>query len=127
MRPFPPELLPLYLRLGGNRGIAALARDLLGRAIANPQLGRFWHGRSTYGVLREERLLVSYVSSATGGPSRYAGRDMASGHDHLGITAADWDVFRVVLGETLEALRIGGRERREVQDFVESLRADIVK
>ena len=78
-------------------------------------------------MLREERLLVSYLSSVTGGASQYAGRDMASGHDHLGITASDWDVFRVVLGETFEALRIADTERREVWDLVETLRADIVQ
>ena len=46
---------------------------------------------------------------------------------HLGITAADWGVFRGVLKETLEALRIADTERHEVVDFVETLKADIVQ
>ena len=75
-----PAADSLYVRLGGNRGIAALCRELLGRAIANPQLGRFWRGRSPYGVLREERLLIAFVSAAAGGPVQYVGTDMASGH-----------------------------------------------
>jgi hemoglobin len=77
-------------------------------------------------VLREERLLTAYLSSAVGGPIRYIGRDMRSAHRDLGITASDWDVFRAILGETLEALRVPSTERREVVDFAESLRADIV-
>ena len=51
------------MRLGGHRGIATFARNLFGRANAHPELGRFWRDRSTYGVLREEKLLVTYLSS----------------------------------------------------------------
>jgi transcriptional regulator with GAF, ATPase, and Fis domain len=36
-------------------------------------------------------------------------------------------VFRGILGETLEALRIPGPERREVVEFAESLRTDVVQ
>ena len=121
-----PAPTSLYVRLGGSRGIATFTRELFGRATSHPQLSRFWKGRSTYGVLREERLLIAYLSSATGGPVRYIGRDMRSSHRDLGITASDWDVFRAILGETLEALRVPSTERREVVDFAESLRADIV-
>ncbi len=122
-----PDPASLYVRFGGGRGIATFARDLFGRAVAHPTLGRFWKGRSTYGVLREERLLVAYLSSAMGGPIRYIGRDMKMSHRGLGITAADWEVFRALLSETLAALRIQDPERREVVDFAESLKADIAQ
>jgi DNA-binding NtrC family response regulator/truncated hemoglobin YjbI len=122
-----PDPASLYVRFGGGRGIATFARDLFGRAVAHPTLGRFWKGRSTYGVLREERLLVAYLSSVMGGPVRYIGRDMKMSHRGLGITAADWEVFRALLSETLAALRIHDPERREVVDFAESLRADIAQ
>jgi hypothetical protein len=61
-----PAPTSLYARLGGNRGIATFARELFGRAIAHPTLGRFWRGRSTYGVLREERLLIAYLKGDVG-------------------------------------------------------------
>jgi DNA-binding NtrC family response regulator/truncated hemoglobin YjbI len=121
-----PDPTSLYVRVGGSRGIAMFARDLFGRAVAHPTLGRFWKGRSTYGVLREERLLVAYLSSVAGGPTRYAGREMKEAHRGLGITANDWEVFRAILGDTLEALRLPDRERREIVDLADSLRADIV-
>ena len=117
----------LYVRVGGSRGIATFARDLFGRAIAHPTLGRFWKERSTYGVLREERLLVAYLSSVAGGPTRYVGREMKETHRGLGITATDWEVFRAILGDTLRGLRVPDRERREIVDIAENLRADIVQ
>ena len=120
--------LVAHVRAWDDREAAELfARELFGRANAHPTLGRFWKGRSTYGVLREERLLVAYLSAIAGGPTRYVGRDMKEAHRGLGITGDDWDVFRAILKDTLEALRIQERERREVVDFAESLRADIIQ
>lgn len=84
-------------------------------------------GCSTYGVLHEERLLVAYLSSAMGGPASYTERDMRTAHRGLTITAADWDVFRAILSETLAALCILDPERREVVDFAESLKPDIIQ
>ncbi len=78
-------------------------------------------------MLREERLLVAYLSSIVGGPTRYAGRPMQEAHRGLGITANDWEVFRAILRDTLEALRVPDRERREIVDIAENLRADIVQ
>jgi formate hydrogenlyase transcriptional activator len=121
-----PDPGSLYVRLGGGRGIATFTRELFGRATGQPQLGRFWKGRSTLGVLREERLLIAYLSSAAGGPTRYVGRDMTSAHRDLGIGASDWEIFRAILTDTLEALRVPGRERQEIVEFAESLKADIV-
>jgi truncated hemoglobin YjbI len=122
-----PDPTSLYVRFGGGRGIATFARDLFGRAVAHPTLGRFWKGRSTYGVLREERLLIAYLASVMGGPIRYAGRDMRTSHRGLGITAVDWEIFRAILSDTLAALRIQDPERREVIDFAESLKVDIAQ
>ena len=121
-----PDPTSLYVRVGGGRGIATFARELFGRAIAHPTLGRFWKGRSTYGMLREERLLVAYLSSVAGGPTRYAGREMKEAHRGLGITATDWEVFRAILGDTLDALRVPDRERRDIVDIAENLRGDVV-
>ncbi len=47
-----PEPESLYARLGGSRAIAAFSRDLFGRAIAHPELGRFWRERSRRPISR---------------------------------------------------------------------------
>jgi DNA-binding NtrC family response regulator len=121
-----PEPDSLYVRLGGSRGIATIARDLFGRAIAHPVLGRFWKGRSTYGVLREEKLLAAYLSAAAGGPAHYVGRDMKSAHQHLDISKADWEILETLLSTTFEVLSVPDLERREVIAFAASLRDEIV-
>jgi len=122
-----PEPDSLYVRLGGSRGIATFTRDLFGRAVGHPVLSRFWKGRSTYGVLREEKLLVAYLSAVSGGPAHYVGRDMKSAHQHLHISKADWEIFEALLSQTLEALLVPDTERLEIIAFAESLRGDIIE
>jgi DNA-binding NtrC family response regulator len=122
-----PDPDSLYMRLGSARGISTLARDLFGRVQADPELRRFWARRSTYGVLREEKLLVDYVSTVSGGPAEYVGRDMAAAHKNLGITAHDWELFRTHFAASLSALRVPERESRELEAFAESLKESIVE
>lgn len=121
-----PDLRSLFARFGGSRGIAAFTRELFGRAVTHPQLRRFWQGRSAYGVLREERLLADYLSSAFGGPAHYVGRDMVAAHSDLDITVSDWDIFLGLVIETLDALRIESAERAELMDMVNSLKSDVL-
>src|SRR6516164_2754551 len=122
-----PEPTSLYARLGGHQVIARFAHDLFGRVLADPVLSRFWAQRSTIGILREEQLLVAYLSSASGGPAKYLGRDMRSAHRHLDITAADWNAFRTHLGVTIDSLPLADRERQEIITFAEGLRGEIVR
>jgi len=121
-----PKSGSLYIRIGAHRGIATLARELFGRVVADPQLSRFWKNRSNIGVLREEQLLIAYLSAASGGPARYTGRDMGEAHRELGITQEDWAIFWRHLESSLDALRIPQRERDEVEAFAEGLKSQIV-
>jgi transcriptional regulator with GAF, ATPase, and Fis domain/truncated hemoglobin YjbI len=122
-----PAATSLYVRVGGRARIAAMSRDLLGRMQADPQVGRFWRNRSTAGIRQEEKLLVAYLCSALGGPSRYEGRDMLSAHAHLDITASDWSVFRQHLSQTFEALALEPVLRAELREAVDGLKDSIVK
>ena len=121
-----PEPTSLYSRLGGHKAIATFAHDIFGRVLADPLLSRFWAHRSTIGILREEQLFIAYLSSVSGGPAKYSGRDMKSAHRHLGITPADWDAFRGHLRTTLGSLAVAPRERQEITDFAQGLRSEIV-
>ena len=53
----------LYARLGGYDAIAAVANNLVSRAMADPLLGRFWAHRGDDGVQREIQLLIDFLWS----------------------------------------------------------------
>lgn len=121
-----PAANSLYIRLGGRSKIAAMARDLLGRMQADPQVGRFWADRSTIGMRQEEILLVQYLCSELGGPARYTGRNMISAHAHLDITANDWVVFAHHLEQTFEALGLEMPLRATLREAISVLKPSIV-
>jgi hemoglobin len=66
------------------------------------------------------------VCWATGGPQQYTGRSMRDSHQHLLITAAEWDAFWDDLQQTLDKFTVPQAEQAELKAIVASTRADIV-
>lgn len=117
----------LYARLGGYDAVAAVAADLLGRLRADAGLGRFWAHRGEDGIRRELQLLIDFLCASAGGPVLYVGRDMATSHRGMRISAGDWDAFLGHLRATLSAFEVPPRETAELIAFIESTREDIVE
>src|SRR6266540_7092822 len=86
----------LYERLGGVYSIATVVDDFIDRVMtdprlnANPRVDEAHHRVSPAGF---KYLVTEMVCGATGGPQRYTGRTMPDSHQHLGITAGEWEVF----------------------------------
>ncbi len=66
------------------------------------------------------------VCWATGGPQEYTGRSMKDSHQHLMITAAEWEAFLDDLQQTLDKFAVPPAEQAEIKAIVASTRADIV-
>jgi hemoglobin len=127
-----PQALPLqraslYERLGGYDAIAATARNLLPQLQVDAQLGRFWALRGTDGMLREQQLLIDFLCQSAGGPLYYRGRDMATTHRGMRISASDWTIFLGHLRDTLNDLQVPVAEQQDVLNFIESTRREIVE
>jgi hemoglobin len=117
----------LYARLGGYDAIAAVCDDLLPRLMSDSELGRFWANRGADGIRREKQLLIDFLCASAGGPLYYTGRDMATSHKGMGVSAGDWDRFLGHVRATLDKFKVPDAERRDVLAFIESTRADIVE
>lgn len=116
----------LYSRLGGYDGIAMFATNLVGQAQKDELLGRFWANRGEDRIARELQVLIDYLVKETGGQMYYTGRDMATAHQGMGITEADWARFIEIVISVAGELGVGPTEGGEVMDFLNSLKADIV-
>ena len=116
----------LYSRLGCYDGIAMFATTLVGQARKDDLLGRFWSNRGEDGIARELQLLIDYLVKETGGQMYYTGRDMAPGHEGMGITGEDWTRFIEIVTNVAGELGVGPTEGGEVLAFLDSLEADIV-
>ena len=117
----------LYKRLGGYDAIAAFVGDLMPRLYNDPTLWVYWKGKSVDSRRRGEQLLIDFLCAAFEGPVFYAGPDMKSSHQGLGITLAEWDILLAHIGATFETLGVPERERADVMAATESLKWDIVE
>ncbi len=120
----------LYERLGGVYSIAAVVDDFINRIMdnprlnANPQVDEAHHRVSRAGF---KYLVTEMVCWATGGPQRYTGKTMRESHEHLAITAEEWQVFLEDFRTTLDAFQVPSGEQAELFAIVESTRGDIVR
>lgn len=69
------------------------------RLNANPRVDEAHHRVSPPGF---KYLVTEMVCEATGGPQKYAGRSMRDSHQHLLITAEEWEAFLDDFQQTLD-------------------------
>ena len=113
---------PLYDRLGGETGVAAIAGALIDRVSTDPVLGRSFKDAN---LDRIKTLLAEQICELSGGPCRYSGDSMRQVHAGHHISEAEFygmvADLRVVLkerhvsqGATNELLRLLAPMKRDV-------------
>lgn len=119
----------LYDRLGGIDAIATVMDDFtnrlaLDKAItSNPQVAE---KMKTLSVPALKFKLTAQVAEATGGPWKYAGKDMKASHKDLKITEAEWNAGLEDLRATLTKYNVPAKEQAEVIAIIGSTKKDIV-
>jgi hemoglobin len=138
------EKQPLYQRLGGETGITAIVDDFVTRALADPRVNWERKGVKRGGfslnrgksvewsaapdnVKRLKLHIAQFVALATGGPSRYQGKEMKQAHQGLHITNAEFDAAVGDLKATLDKLKIPNQEQKELLAIIESTRPQVVE
>jgi hemoglobin len=117
----------LYARLGGYDAIAAVVDDFVGRLVSDKQFERFFVGHSTDSKKRIRQHILDQLCAAAGGPCVYTGRTMKASHEGLGITEAEWDASAKHLSASLDKFKVPEREKKDLLDFVNTQKADIVE
>jgi hemoglobin len=135
---------PLYERIGGEKGIAAIVDDFVTRALADPRVNWERKGVESGGFLgvreksmywnptgdnvtRLKKHLGQFLALATGGPPTYEGKDMKYAHGGMKISNAEFDATIGDLKATLDKLGIATDEQKELLAVVESTRPQIVE
>jgi len=112
----------LYVRLGGEAGVAAISTALIERAAADPVTGPSFKGSK---LDRIERLLAEQICDLSAGPCHYSGDPMKEVHAGHHITQAQFyrvvEMLRAILkergvdqGSTNELLRLLAPMKRDV-------------
>jgi hemoglobin len=119
----------LYDRLGGVYSIATVVDDFIDRIMidprlnSNPLIDEAHHRVPPAGF---KYLVTEMVCYATGGPQSYTGHSMRDAHQHLKITAAEWDAFLSDFQQTLDKFGVPETEQKELKAIVAGTRGDIV-
>src|SRR5262249_32939931 len=92
------------------------------RLNANPLVDEAHHRVPPAGF---KYLVTEMVCWATGGPQKYTGRSMKESHQHLKITATEWEAFLDDLQQTLDKFAVPQPEQAEIKAIVASTQADI--
>lgn len=123
----------LYQRLGGGAAIIAVVDDFVGRAAANPKVNftRKGHARewsaTPEAVAHLKKQLVTFIGSATGGPEKYAGRDMKMAHTAMKISEAEFGALADDLVASLDKFKVPTAEKNELMAIVGTTKKDIVE
>ena len=114
----------LYERLGGEKGISAIATDIIHNHLKNPKVKVRFQNVDTDKL---HRLAVEFFCMGAGGPQKYSGRDMKQAHTSMNISEEE---FLAVTDDILAALdkhNINGSTKDEVLGILYSLKGEIIR
>jgi hemoglobin len=113
----------LYQRIGGVEALRAVVPRFLEHVAADERIN-YLFALSDLETLRGK--LVDYLCQATGGPCRYAGRDMRAAHAQLPIAPHHFEALVEDLSKTFDEFKVPPREKGELLAALAPLRGDIV-
>jgi hemoglobin len=123
--PAPPRPTPttetdepmstIYEQLGSGPGIRAVVDAFYDRLLADPELMHYFDELDLDQLRWHQAALLSTV---TGGPAKYEGRELAAAHAHLNITAED---FMRVVGHLVAVLEAAGLASASIDAVVGAL------
>jgi hemoglobin len=118
----------LFERLGQSQGIERIVDEIAARHLANPLIAArfrpFLEPRQRFQDLKTH--LVRFLEMGSGGPARYAGRDMRTAHTGMNISAAEYVAAIDDILAALEHEGIDEQTRAEVLAIAWSLKGDII-
>ena len=122
-----PAPKSLFERLGGQDGVKAVVDKFVENVTQDPAVNKSF--KNTKGPKLEafKKNLVDQVCEVTGGPCKYAGKDMKSAHKGMKITEAQFDALVMDLKLALGELKVGDAEQGEVIEKLAPLKEDIVE
>jgi hemoglobin len=113
----------LYSRLGGDRGVTAIAAELIDRAAADPKLGRSFKDTN---LKRIKKLLGEQLCELAAGPCRYSGDSMKEVHAGLHISQSEFYTMVDLLRDILRRRNVDLASTNELLRLLAPMKRDFV-
>lgn len=122
------ETTSLFERLGRSSGIERIVDEVAGRHLENPVIAaRFRPYLDQPGKLQALKdHLARFLEMGSGGPHRYAGRDMRTTHAGMNISPAEYMAAVDDILAALTQVGVDEQTRKDVLAMTWSLKGDIV-
>ena len=113
----------LYNTFGGKEGITRIVDDFVGFVAADTRIN-FQFAKAD--IPRLKGHLVDMICGATGGPCKYAGRDMVSAHAGMGITNAQFNALAEDMQRAWDKNGIPYRQQNKLMAMLAPMEHQIV-
>jgi hemoglobin len=113
----------LFERLGGQAAITAVVDDLTARIVAD---GRINQRFANTDVPHFKQALVEQLCEVSGGPCKYAGKDMRTAHAGMNIADDEFTFLVEDIKATLAKFKVPAREQEELLSALGGMKKDVV-
>ena len=113
----------LYERLGGEPAIGAVVNEFYDRVLADERVNHYF---DDVDMAEQRSHQTKFLSAVTGGPMQYKSEEMATAHEELAITAAEFETVATHLDEALRVFDVDDDDREAVMEAVAGFEGDIV-
>ena len=113
----------LYMKFGGEQAIEKIVTIFYNKILQNQVLKEYFKNVE---VNKLRNLQKQFLCFKFGGPNPYTGKTMRDSHWHLELQDVHFDTFKDLMRETLKEFKIAQDLQDEFEQFLESLRKDIV-
>ncbi len=116
----------LYDRLGGAEAVNAAVDIFYRKVLADDRVNGFFDNTDMDRQIAKQK---AFLTMAFGGPNKYTGKDMRTGHKHLvarGLNDSHVDAIIELLGSTLKELGAAPADIAQVAAIAESVRNDVL-
>ena len=123
----PPAPKPLFERLGGMDAVKAVVESFLENVAHDTKINGAFKKTTGAKMAAFKKNLVDQVCEVTGGPCKYAGKDMKTAHKGMKITDAQFDALVSDLSTALDEHQVAADDKKELLGMFAPLREDIVE
>ena len=116
----------LYETLGGEAAVNAAVDIFYRKVLADNRINRFFE---SVDMDKQASKQKAFLTMVFGGPNKYTGKDMRTGHAHLvkmGLNDSHVDAVIENLGNTLKELGVKDSEIAKVAAIANSVRNDVL-
>ena len=123
----PPAPKPLFERLGGMDAVKKVVDSFVENVSHDAKISAAFKKTTGAKLVAFKKNLVEQLCEVTGGPCKYAGKDMKTAHKGMKVTEAQFEALVLDLTTALDEHKVSADDKKELLGLLAPLKEDIVE